>query len=203
MNAPLIALYSDVPQSGKSTVADMLVRDHGYVRLKFAGPLKDMARSLLKPLVGEDLERYIEGDLKNAVIPGLAGDLTARRIMQTLGTEWGRSLDENLWVDLAMAEANALRAKGIPVVIDDMRFQNEYEAVIRDGGYHIEVRREAAIDAYYAAAAVPHVSEGALATFPFDAIIYNDDGLEYLRGAVNALAQNIDERVAEPELPLQ
>lgn len=35
-----------LPGSGKSTVANYLVREHGYTQLSFAGPLKDMLRAV-------------------------------------------------------------------------------------------------------------------------------------------------------------
>lgn len=52
--------------------------------------------------------------------------LTARRILQTLGTEWGRKLDPTVWLRAGVRSAQAAqREPGQPVVIVDGRFGNE------------------------------------------------------------------------------
>lgn len=54
------------------------------------------------------------------------GGATPRSLMQMIGTDWGRRMiREDLWIDLWRREINAL-PEGVPVVIDDCRFPNEY-----------------------------------------------------------------------------
>jgi hypothetical protein len=131
--------------SGKSTAARHLIEQHGFRRGKFAAALKDMIRTLLR-YRGVDavtVERMVEGDLKEVPTPHLNGR-TPRHAMQTLGTEWGRNcIDENLWVDTEMDATAALPA----VVFDDIRFQNEVDAVLRAGGVVVEVSRPGAGEA--------------------------------------------------------
>ncbi len=114
--------------SGKSTAADLLIERHGYVRVKFAAPLKAMCRAIGMT------DDQIEGSLKETPSRLLQGR-TPRYVMQTLGTEWGRKLvGENLWIDLWTESVNACLDQGGRVVCDDVRFANEALAVLKLGG---------------------------------------------------------------------
>jgi len=59
--------------------------------------------------------------------------LTPRYALQTLGTEWGRNCDPDLWVKVAMAKALKAHQAGLLAIITDVRFVNEARAV-RDAG---------------------------------------------------------------------
>lgn len=121
--------------SGKTTAAKHLVEAHGFTLVKFAGPLKSMMRCLG---LGD---REIEGDLKETPCAILGGK-TPRHAMQTLGTEWGRALiHSDLWVNAAMEVVADVLDHGGRVVIDDMRFGNEAEAVRSRGGAIIHISR--------------------------------------------------------------
>ncbi len=120
--------------SGKSTAAAYLEREHGYKRMRFAAPLKDALRRILRGALLDDhtIERMIEGDLKEVPQPVLLGK-TPRHAMQTLGTEWGRACIGGLfWVNLMRHAIGALPA-GTRVVVEDVRFENE-AAMIRSLG---------------------------------------------------------------------
>lgn len=109
--------------SGKSEAANHLVLNHGFQRIKFAGPLKDMMRALG---LGEN---EIEGDRKELPCD-LLGGRTPRYGMQTLGSEWGRDIiAPDLWVR-AWKAAVERAGPDARVVADDVRFQNEIEALI-------------------------------------------------------------------------
>lgn len=116
--------------SGKDTAALALL-SRGYQNVKFAGALKDMIRVLLA-YQGVDpyiVERMVEGDLKEEPTAFLGGQ-APRFAMQTLGTEWGRTLiADDLWVKTAIR-----RAGDRETVITDVRFPNEMEAVVAAGG---------------------------------------------------------------------
>jgi len=120
--------------SGKSTAAAYLEREHGYKRMRFAAPLKDALRRILRGALLDDhtIERMIEGDLKEVPQAVLLGK-TPRHAMQTLGTEWGRNCIGGLfWVNLMRHAIGALPA-GTRVVVEDVRFENE-AAMIRSLG---------------------------------------------------------------------
>lgn len=158
MTAPrLISLCSPAMGSGKSTVAEHLASRHNFVRIAFAIPLKKMTEALFRAagMDPEEIQRHVYGDLKETMIPALG--TTSRRIQQTLGTEWGRDLIKpTLWTDIALDLARLHLDTGRSVVIDDMRFPNEFEAVTAAGGTAYRIVRPDAV------LAVAHASEGQL-----------------------------------------
>lgn len=118
--------------SGKSYVAESMKLTRGAKIIRFADTLKDMMR------VMGFTEDQINGDLKEVGCVLLNGK-TPRYAMQTLGTEWGRDLlHENIWVNMLVAKAN--KESGI-VVVDDVRFPNEIEAIHANGGVVAWVER--------------------------------------------------------------
>lgn len=167
--APLIGLYSPAPQSGKSTLA-MAMGPLSYNRVRFAGPIKAMLAALLfnAGVELELVERMLDGDLKETPSSYLQGK-SPRHAMQTLGSEWGRNcLGSGLWVSAAIAEANNLRKRGLGVVIDDCRYENEADAITAAGGILVKVVRSGAVRC------TEHSSEGALDGWPFDLVVHND-----------------------------
>ena len=106
--------------SGKDTVADYLVSKHGYTKISFAAILKNMLRvaGLPEPTNRDDKEKVVEGF-----------EFSWRDAAQKLGTEWGRSLDTNIWVKLTMQSLDPFKK----YVISDVRFDNEAEAVRKSG----------------------------------------------------------------------
>ena len=133
---------------GKSTVAAALVELGRYhlgaqglgtasicVRQRFAGPLKDMLRTLGLT------DAQVDGDEKETPSELLCG-AAPRYAMQTLGTDWGRRLlGENLWVNATMLRVDADLDLGHVVVIDDLRFDNEALAIRERGGLIIQLQR--------------------------------------------------------------
>lgn len=128
MQPPKLVALTGLAGCGKSTAADYLIRAHGFVRVKFSGPLKDMLRAIGLT------DRHIEGDLKEEPCALLCGQ-TPRYAMQTLGTEWGRdTIDPALWQHLWHERAADVLDQGGRVVVDDCRFPNEAGAVRALGG---------------------------------------------------------------------
>lgn len=127
--------------SGKSTIAQHIVEQWGGDVRPFAEPLKAMLKTFLR-YQGVDAEtcvRMVSGDLKEVPTEYLGGR-TPREAMQTLGTEWGRGLHPDLWVnawrrkiDKDREESEANKEVYI-LVADDVRFPNEVEAVRAHGG---------------------------------------------------------------------
>jgi hypothetical protein len=106
-------------ESGKSTIANMLVNEYGFGRHAFADPLKKML------MVGFGLSyEQVQGDQKETPTDKLCGR-SPRHAMQTLGTEWGRQLvHPDIWLTAwinTMPEGN--------VVCEDLRFPNEHAAI--------------------------------------------------------------------------
>lgn len=177
-------------QSGKSTLANILRDNHGFVVLRFGGPLKAMLDALLMQMGVDEgtRSRMIDGDLKETPSPLLAGR-TPRHLMQTLGTEWGRDcVDINFWANAAAAKAKALMAEGRSVVFDDMRFLNEIQAVCGLGGHPIKIVRPVA-----RLIGSNHPSEGSLDFYDgWEATVVNDGDLDTLATKAASLLAWLD-----------
>lgn len=148
--------------SGKDTVADFLVARFGYQKVSFASTLKEMLRvaGFPEPNNRDDKEK-----------PVLGFDFSWRQMAQTLGTEWGRSLDPDLWVKIV--ERN-LRRAGDRVVISDVRFENESTMIRKHGKMLFLAGRAAELGAN-----AGHVSEAAIEYYPtLDGAIDNSGKFE-------------------------
>jgi len=156
----LIALYAPVMQSGKTEIARTLQLTRGYALVKFADPFKaSVVEYLVRGGATQELaEQLVEdGNLKERVIPGLG--VSVRQILQTFGSA-GRAVHPDFWVRQAVSQIERHFQVGTPVVVDDMRFPNEYEALIDLGGYPVRVNRPGSLP--YTA----HPSEGLLEQYP-------------------------------------
>jgi hypothetical protein len=165
----LIGLYSPAPQSGKTTVATAL-EHQGFARVPFADPLKAMVVQFLQGLGyrEDEAQRLVHID-KGAKIPQLG--VTVRHLLQTLGTEWGRTcVAPDVW--LKCWAASAMRHPC--VVVDDVRFPNEAQLIKDMGGQLWRVERPGLADTS------GHASEGGLADWAFDWVIINDGTVEDL-----------------------
>jgi hypothetical protein len=172
---PIIA-FTGLARAGKSTAALRLVEAHGFHRVRFAGPLKDMMRALGLT------EAEIEGAFKETPCALLCGK-TPRLAMQTIGTEWGRDIiGADVWVNAWRRAVDRL-AEGCPVVIDDCRFPNEAEAIMAAGGVIVRVEspRAGTVDA-------GHSSEAH--RLPATLTIDNAGTLDDFFAAVDALARD-------------
>ena len=194
----LLGLYSPTMQSGKTTVARILADEFNFTTLRFAGPLKAMLNALLED-VGIDeatRERMLYGDLKETPIPQLCHE-TPRKLMQTLGTEWGRNaVRSHFWIDIMFTQINHHMAEGRNVVVDDVRFANEFYLIRDMDGGNAEITRDGIYES-------SHVSEGALNGYPFDYLIKNTGTLENLRKQVNGLVAAIKVHQYYNELAIQ
>jgi dephospho-CoA kinase len=151
--------------AGKDTVADYLVREHGFLKLSFAGPLKEMLEVAGLP---EPTDRAA----KELLIEGFS--FTWREAAQRLGTEWGRGLDPEIWVKVMEMKLQSMR---IPrVVFSDVRFENEAAMIRRLGGKVLHVTGRAA----ELGANARHASEAGIAFRAGDHVIVNDSTIEAL-----------------------
>ena len=165
----LIGLYSPAPGCGKSTAASLFIE---HQRVSFATPLK---RAVWRLLDGLNLEgfRYARTD-KEAIIPELG--VSARHMMQTLGTEWGRAcIHPDFWVTIARAKTQRIMADGGSVVIDDVRFPNEATMIRKLGGELWRIDRPGVI---YSG---DHSSEGGLEYIIPHQVIVNDGTIDQLK----------------------
>ena len=66
------------------------------------------------------------------------GVITARHVLQTLGTEWGRALDENIWIDAFVSRHDRRHGGQGITIAEDGRFLNEPQ---RTDGFPVLVVR--------------------------------------------------------------
>jgi hypothetical protein len=166
----IIGLYSPAPQSGKSTVANEL-EQRGYVIVPFAETLKLMLIPMLESLgYNREGANYLVHQAKQVVV-GDAG-VSVRHMLQTLGTEWGRScIHPEIWVRCWKGRAQQYSA----VVADDVRFPNEAAMIKLLGGEMWHIKRSGVPHEY------GHASEGSLDDYDgFDRFITNNGTIDDL-----------------------
>ena len=165
--------------AGKSTVADHMVLRHGFVQMALADPIRCGLQAMFG-LAPQDLD---ERARKEAPVDWLG--VSPRRLMQTLGTEWGRAVcGEDVWLKVAerrIAQQKALRYMSVyelplRMVISDIRFANEAAWVRAQGGvvWHVvRVADDYRIDG-------DHVSERTLPVAEGEHIVWNVGSLQQL-----------------------
>lgn len=130
--------------TGKSTVAKYLEENHGFTRMSFADPIRDMLCHL-------GVTRREMNFEKETPLPRFNGK-TPRQMMQTLGTEWGRGMvDQDIWTAHMGRRLTAIMALDngryeALVVIDDVRFDDEAAMIERMGGETFLLRRRGVVD---------------------------------------------------------
>lgn len=184
--------------SGKGTVADILIRDHGFVKVSFADSLKDCVasvfgwpRNLLEGDTVESRQWREEVDEWWSNSLGMP-DLTPRAVLQQWGTEVCRTgFHNDIWV--LSLKSKLKRDSSTNYVVPDTRFLNEMDAIRDLGGSIWKVRRGDDPDwmvRYTSTGETPcgiHESEWRWASGVFDHVIENDSSIESLGNRVAAL----------------
>lgn len=177
----MIIGLSGYAQSGKDTVAEMLCLNYGFKRISFALPMRD-AIYTLNPIVFNLNSRVSD------LVDEFGWDVAktnpeVRRLLQVFGTEVGRNLfGEDFWVNQAFKRAKEYER----VVFSDVRFFNEAQAIVDNGGQVWRVQREnhKPVNA--------HSSETAMDNWRFDDLILNAGSLNDLFDEVIMLAKQKD-----------
>lgn len=161
---------------GKTTIAEGLRDRHGFKILSFADPLYDA----VSVITGVPVERLKDRAVKEVELAGIGK--SPRFLLQTLGTDWGRRMiDENIWVNAAMARV----ADDEDVVIADVRFDNEADAIRDRGGRVLYVIRPGW--QCLMAAEASHASERGVSIEKIDGYLTNDGTVDQLLEQVMGL----------------
>lgn len=155
LDLPFIVGLSGKKQSGKSTIANKLALYDNCVRVAFADALKEMCTNILgvpKSLVYGSEDQKNESTHIVGLPPGprqyTNRNLTGRELLQVLGTDVMREFYPGVWIDALFRrlarfkETYTLGTYSHTVVVDDVRFINEVEAIQNNGGIVIRLTRE-------------------------------------------------------------
>lgn len=181
MRARIIGISGKM-HSGKTTVSDMicdqLLMSQYYPKtIKFADPLYKMQKAVYD-IAGIDLPKTKD-----------------RKLLQWLGTDWGRGIDENIWLNLWRKDTRSYLLKfaenklGV-VIADDVRFNNEAQLIREMGGAIInieaddETRKSRAPETFQGTS---HSSESGIDPALVTASIYNTGDIFDLRQNVRYL----------------
>lgn len=189
MTAPLIGLVGK-KRVGKDSFAERLIAEHDFVKVSFSEPVKEAALAV-DPIVVRNRGDYFDGYVRLSDLVREEGWETAkghtevRRFLQRFGTESIRAIDPGFWVRHGMEKASRNVFAGFPVVITDVRFQNEARAITRAGGKLIRIERPGSDDGD------THASEVELDTYPVDFLVSNDGSLDQLHNKADAIAARL------------
>lgn len=106
-----------------------------------------------------------------------------RNLMQTLGTEWGRNIDNDIWIK-AFKKKNPTGN----FVITDVRMENEADFVRDNGGVIIHVKGRGGIKGN-------HQSEAGIEIKRGDLLVFNDSDLENFEKEISNICKTIVKKV--------
>lgn len=174
---PLIIGLTGKARSGKDSAAHAL-STLGYRHLAFADPLK----LALSSLTSESIACYHLDDLKEAQCPALG--ISRRSALQGFGTAIREAFGSDVFVRLLLAKIEAKPSAN--VVISDVRYPHEAQALRELGGVIIHIRRPG--HAGLEGAESLHDSEHGLPPTLVDDVLVNDGSLEDLHDKVSRMA---------------
>ncbi len=154
---------------GKSLAVRTL---EGYLYPKFTTLSK-----LAQPLY--DIQEYAYQRIESAY-KRPEGFIKDRKLLQWLGTEWGRdTLSKTLWVDVWKADVEVKIFKGYEVICDDVRFDEEAQAIKALGGKIILITSDKTAQRINTEAGIKaHASESGISKHLIDAHIVNNGSVE-------------------------
>jgi hypothetical protein len=192
----MIVGFGHVARTGKDTAARALTRDRGYERRAFADALKELAYKA-DPIVSSGARPgnvgIGQGRLAHTV-NGMGGWDVAkdsfpevRAFLQRLGVAAREVFGRDIWIDTAL--------KGLTpeskVVIPDVRFINEAEAIQALGGIVIRIDRPGHV-------AQGHISETELADWGgWDTTVKNNDTVILLEQRILTIVDDFNVARAE------
>lgn len=168
--------------SGKNTVAEMLAGAGGSQRVRIAA-FADPLYECVSTITGIPADRLRDRAVKEAVVPWLGK--SPRQMLQLLGTEWGRdSVHPEIWVRSLMWRIEVWLDAGDDVIVTDVRFDNEAEAITSAGGEVWRIVRPGW--ECLAGRTAEHSSEAGVSDTLVARVVDNDGDVDLLRERVSA-----------------
>ena len=174
--------------SGKGTVSDRLVEQHGYIKDSFAKSLKDAVAAMFNwdraMLEGDTTSsRYWREQPDPFWSEKLGKPVTPRWVLQHFGTEVMRGqMYDGIWLDSCMG-----RYKGQNTVIADTRFINEIKTIKAHGGIIVCVKRGELPTKKEMQEKGIHQSEWDWLEYDYDIVLENSGTIEDLHAKVDDL----------------
>jgi len=148
------SIYNDLHKKS------MPIHEMGSIEVaRFADPVKDIV-CILIGCTRDDLEnpefkdkplgiKWATTDVFTEKIDGQYVNVlrydntTPRRMMQKIGTDAMRKhLHINTWVNVLLEKYEKAKAEGVWMIVPDVRFPNEYDAIHKEGGLLVRVTKE-------------------------------------------------------------
>jgi hypothetical protein len=124
-------------RSGKDTLANILMNEHGFIKLSMALPLKAASA----PLFAWPEGRVHEDDFKLFDDPFWG--FTVREGYQRLGDAMKREFGEDFWARTWLCTYSQIKDK-FSVVVPDIRFEEEAAMIRSLGGVIVHISRDGA-----------------------------------------------------------
>jgi CRISPR/Cas system CSM-associated protein Csm4 (group 5 of RAMP superfamily) len=167
-------------QSGKDTLANLLVENYGYTRVAFADKIRDFLYEM-NPMV--DTVAFEPIFLKERVDRDgwevAKQNPHIRRALQNAGVAARKTFGEGFWVHEAMKSMLEDPRPDMNYVITDVRFLNEADMIRANKGQMWRVKRNG-VEAVNA-----HISESQLDGYPVDQIFTNNGSIDDLKELLN------------------
>jgi hypothetical protein len=161
-------------QSGKDTVASILVENYGYQRVAFADPIRDLLYAT-NPMLKEGYR--VKGLVDVYGWDRVKVDYPeARRLLQDLGVGARKTFGDMFWVKQALRQVNP---EG-NYVITDVRYPNEAKAIREYGSSQIWRVRRLGVDPVNS-----HESESAMDGEKVDQIFVNNGTIDDLNSLID------------------
>ncbi len=159
-------------QSGKDTVAKMLVDNYGYTRIAFADKIREF--------LYETAPDYIKLLVDEVGWDRAKQNSTVRELLQITGVGARKVFGEGFWVHEAMKSMLNDPRPDLNYVVTDVRFLNEADMIRANNGHLWRIKRigVSAVNA--------HVSETQMDGYPVDQIFINNGTIEDLEALVKA-----------------
>jgi hypothetical protein len=162
-------------QSGKDTVANILVKNYGYTRIAFADKIREFlyeTNPMYDSVVGEPL--FVRAKVDRDGWEEAKKSPQIRRLLQNSGVAARKLFGEDFWVNQAV---NGMDIDG-SYVIADVRFENEADKIKAAGGQIWRIKR-LGVDPING-----HVSETQMDGYPVDQIFINNGTVEDLESLI-------------------
>jgi hypothetical protein len=166
-------------QSGKDTVANILVEKYGYKRIAFADKIRDFLYAM-NPLVACSPSGYLQGLVDLVGWDKAKQEPQVRMLLQNVGVAAREVIAEDIWIISALANVGV----DDKIVIADVRFENEAEILKSLGGQIWRVKRLGV------EAVNRHISEIQMDGYKVDQIFINNGTIEDLENLIQTRMRN-------------